>query len=885
MQILTDNTMKLRLTLLLTLLATSALAGARVQYTINDAWRFAKGSPYEAFLPATDDSAWETVDVPHTWNAADADDDTPGFYRGPAWYRKRVVLPAEAADKQLYLCFEGANQVVRVYVNGHYAGMHTGGYTRFVFDITRYARPGENLVAVEVDNAHNPDVPPLSADFTFFGGIYRDVSILMTDKVHVAPTDFASPGVYLTTPEVSAAEAAVDIRTMLANKTPQAVRVRVEHRIVAPDGREAARAAENAEIAAGKVAAQTCRGIVVRNPQLWDIDDPNLYKVYTRILSRDGRLLDEVVSTLGLRWFSFDPDKGFSLNGRPRKLVGTCRHQDYLGRGWALTDAMHERDLRLLKEMGGNFLRVSHYPQDPVVMELCDRLGIVTSVEIPVVNAVTESEAFLANSVHMVREMIRQDFNHPSVVIWAYMNEVLLRPPYKDEARLKEYYKAVNRVASALEQTVRREDPSRYTMMAFHNAPDKYAEAGLTAIPMIQGWNLYQGWYEKDITEFERILDRLHRENPSKSLLVTEYGPGVDPRLHSFAPEQFDFSQEYGLVYHRHYLREMHKRPFVAGSSLWNLNDFYSEPRVDAVPHVNNKGITGLDREKKDTYLFYKTVLNTTPQLWIGNREWRNRGGADDGRGRCVQPVPVFSNLKAVSLSVNGRKVGTKRPEGGVALFDVPFTAGENRLVVTAGALTDVVTVDFQLAQATPAKFTELNVMLGSPRYFDDRTAGVAWIPEQEYRPGSWGYVGGRALRRPGTGWLGSAADIFGTQTNPVFQTQRIGIEAFRADVPDGRYSIYLYWAELDADQQREALAYNLGADDAATAYKGRRFDVKVNGVPVLSNFSIAAEAGFSRAMIRKVDVVVRDGQGIRIDFGKVEGEPVLNAIRIYRNY
>ena len=198
----------IRIILCLTLLLAAASAAARVKYTVNDAWRFTKGSPYNAFLPAADDSAWEVVNIPHTWNAEDAVDDVPGFYRGPAWYRKRIVLPADAADKQVYLCFEGANQVVRLYVNGHYAGKHTGGYTRFVFDITKYIVPGgENLFAAEVDNAHDPDIPPLSADFTFFGGIYRDVSLLMTDKVHVAPTDFASPGVYLSTPEVTAERA------------------------------------------------------------------------------------------------------------------------------------------------------------------------------------------------------------------------------------------------------------------------------------------------------------------------------------------------------------------------------------------------------------------------------------------------------------------------------------------------------------------------------------------------------------------------------------------------------------------------------------------------------------------------------------------------------
>lgn len=876
-----------RSTLCLTLLLLAGTASAaRVKYTVNDAWRFTKGSPYDAHLPAADDSDWEVVDIPHTWNAADADDDMPGFYRGPAWYRKRIALPPEAASKQVYLAFEGANQVTRAWVNGHYAGEHRGGYTRFVFDITRWVVPGgENLVALEVTNAHDPDIPPLSADFTFFGGIYRDVSLLLTDKVHVTPTDMASSGVYLSTPAVSAERATVEVRTLVANRTEQPARVRVEHRIVGPDGREAARTAEAVEVAAGEVAEKTTRGIVIERPQLWDIDSPNLYRVLTRIVSEEGVMLDEVSNVLGLRWFEFDPDTGFSLNGRRRKLIGTCRHQDFLGRGWALTDAMHERDLRLLKQMGGNFLRVSHYPQDPVVLELCDRLGIVASVEIPVVNAVTETPAFLENAVHMAREMIRQDRNHPSVVIWAYMNEVLLRLPYKDEKRLGEYYPAVERVARALEATCREEDPARYTMMAFHNAPDRYAAAGLTRIPMIQGWNLYQGWYERDITEFERILDRLHAEYPRQSLLVTEYGPGVDPRLHSFAPEQFDFSQEYGLKYHRHYLREMLRRPFVAGSSLWNLNDFYSEPRVDAVPHVNNKGLTGLDRERKDTYLFYKTVLSQTPQLWIGNREWRNRGGADRGDGHAVQPVPVFTNQPSVTLWVNGRKVATERTEQGMAVFAVPFAAGENRLVARAGALTDALTVDFRLAQATPEAFTELNVMLGSPRYYDDRTQGVAWIPEQPYTPGGWGYVGGRVLRRAGTEFLGTAADISGTDDNPLFQTQRVGIEAFCADVPDGQYSLYLYWAELEAPAAREALAYNLGADERQAAYRGRRFDVSVNGERVLADFSIASEVGFSRALVRKIDVTVVGGQGIRVDFRPIEGEAVLNAVRIYRNH
>ena len=259
------------------------------------------------------------------------------------------------------------------------------------------------------------------------------------------------------------------------------------------------------------------------------------------------------------------------------------------------------------------------------------------------------------------------------------MNEILLRRPRTDEDFLKSYYPVVEKTARTLENTIRKEDPSRYTMMAYHNAPDLYERAHLTEIPMIMGWNLYQGWYEPDIDEFQRLLDRAHDKYKGKVLLVTEYGPGVDPRLHSYEPERFDFSQEYGIIYHRHYLREMMARPFIAGFTMWNLNDFYSESRIDAVPHVNNKGVTGLDRERKDTYLFYEASLGNKDVLRIGNREWKNRGGVvNTVENTCVQSVPVFSDYPVVELYVNGKSIGSKKCEENIAFFDVPFVNGEN---------------------------------------------------------------------------------------------------------------------------------------------------------------------------------------------------------------
>ena len=875
-----------------------AQAQQRVVYTINDGWKFTKGSPFEAQLTGCDDSSWETVNIPHTWNDKDADDETPGFYRGPVWYRKQLFIDKSQEGRQAVIYFEGANQEVRFYLNGQFVGEHKGGYTRFCFDITSHLRYGqENLFAIYVNNVYNPNIPPLSADFTFFGGIYRDVYLQFMNPVHIATNDYASSGVYIRTPEVNNSAASVEITTLLTNDMPQATEIRVENIICDADGKEVKKTQAEVKLAAGETKTDISKKIKIDSPRLWDIDDPYRYMVYTRILDkRKGTLLDEVVNPLGLRWFKFDSEKGFFLNGKGRKLIGTARHQDYFQKGNALRDELHVQDVLLLKEMGGNYLRVSHYPQDPVIMEMCDKLGIVTSVEIPVVNAVTETEEFLHNSVEMAKEMVRQDFNRPSVMIWGYMNEIFLRRPYTEGKQLEDYYRFTEKVARALEATIREEDPSRYTMMAYHNMPQYYEDAHLTEIPMIQGWNLYQGWYEPDINEFQRLLDRAHKVYKGKVLMVTEYGPGVDPRVHSYQPERFDFSQEYGLVYHKHYLNEMMKRPFVAGSSLWNLNDFYSESRVDAVPHVNNKGVVGLNREKKDVYWFYKTALSRRPILVIGNREWKSRGGVvNTAQKECIQSVPVFSNAEEVELFVNNKSLGKKKIEDNYALFDVPFVGGENLLeavAVTGGnKLRDMLRIQFQLVgsqlkdEAVP--FTEINVMLGSPRYFEDRAANVAWIPEQEYKPGSWGFIGGTSYRRQ-TGFgtmLGSDIDIHGTDMNPIFQTQRVGIKSFKADVPNGEYSVYLHWAELESDKEREALVYNLGADSEQTFAGNRSFGISINGTTVSDDFNVARDYGYARAVIKKFVITVKDGKGVSVDFHKKEGEPILNAIRIYRNY
>ena len=883
---------------ILFLVVGSIQAQERIVYTINDGWKFKKGSPFEAQSTSHDDSLWELVNIPHTWNDKDGDDATPGFYRGPAWYRKQIFIDKSKEGRQAIIYFEGANQEVQCYLNGQFIGEHKGGYTRFCFDVTSKLHYGQkNIFAVCVNNKHNPNIPPLSADFTFYGGIYRDVYLQFMNPVHIATNDYASSGVYIRTPKVNKSEASVEITTLLTNETNKTREVIVENAICDANGQEVEKTNEKVQLSSKETKREISKLIKLNSPHLWDIEDPYRYMVYTRILDKKTKkLLDETVNPLGVRWFEFDSDKGFFLNGKWRKLIGTARHQDYLQKGNALRDEMHVQDVLLLKKMGGNFLRVSHYPQDPVIMEMCDKLGIITSVEIPVVNAISETEEFLNNSVEMAKEMVRQDFNRPSVMIWGYMNEILLRRPYSEGKQLEDYYRFTEKIARALEMTIRKEDPSRYTMMAYHNAPQHYEKAHLTEIPMIQGWNLYQGWYEPNINEFQRLLDRAHETYKGKVLIVTEYGPGVDSRLHSYQPERFDFSQEYGLIYHKHYMKEMSKRPFIAGSSMWNLNDFYSESRTDVTPHVNNKGIVGLDRELKDAYWFYKAALNSKPVLSIGNREWKARGGVvNTDKKECIQTVPIFSNAKEVELVVNNKSLGKKIVENYCVSFDVPFIDGENSLeavaIINGNEVRDMLKLEFQMTDEqlsnnlTP--FKGINVMLGSPRYFDDRTANMAWIPEKEYTQGSWGFIGGSPYRRKtefGT-MLGSDISIHGTNMDPIFQTQRVGIESFKADVPDGEYSIFLYWAELESTEKKETLVYNLGADKEDVLAGNRCFGISINGTTVIDDFNLARDYGYGQAVIKKFIVTVKNGKGLSIDFNEKEGKTILNAIRIYQNY
>lgn len=872
--------------------------------SLNDSWTFSKDEGGVFNAASLDSSAsWEKVNLPHTWNAQDVLDDEPGYYRGIGWYKRKLKLDPSVQDKSLFISFNGVNQETEVYVNGKLAGSHTGGYTKFIVPVSAFLNYKDDEIEVKVNNRFNKDVAPLTADFTFFGGLYRNVNLMITEAVHFSKNDHGSSGVYITTPVVSKESATLRVKSLIdysstgRNAAAGLNKVQVNTIITDANGLVVDRQTTAATIVSGQQKEVLQDFKPLKSPKLWSPANPYLYHVITQILdSKTKVILDQVSNPMGFRWFKFDADQGFFLNGEPLKLIGASRHQDYKDLGNALPDALQVRDIQLLKDMGGNLLRIAHYPQDPSILEACDRLGILTSVEIPVVNAITESEAFTANCKNMQVEMIRQNFNHPSIIIWAYMNEILLRPYFtNDKPRQEIYYGHIRELAQALDDLTRKEDPSRYTMIANHGAFDSYNRVGLTKIPMIVGWNLYSGWYSGTPADFAKFLDRHHKELPDKPMLVTEYGADADPRIRSFKPVRFDKSLEYALAFNQVYLDDILKRPFVSGAMAWNLADFNSETREETMPHINNKGLLTIDRKPKDTYYLYQAYLLHQPVLKFAAESWKQRSGAADSASLTAtalfstQPIQVVTNFKSAELFLNGKSLGVKEAISHMIEWQVPFIDGTNMLTVSGKDSSDNLAANKQVAQLAidfHVLSTSLNILLGAKRFYIEEKQHQLWIPDQPYKKGSWGYIGGEAFKGTNNRMsYGSDKNILQTDDDPIYQTQQVGIEAFKFDLPDGEYELSLYFAELIGGVTKEALAYNLDNNHQKEKVEQRIFNVAINGNIFLEKLNLAADYGYTTAVKKKTRVTVQGGKGILIEFTAIEGKAVLNAVQLEKIY
>jgi beta-galactosidase len=878
----------------------STNAQERISTTINSNWMFCKGDTTKISAQ----KKWSLVSIPHTWNAQDVNDEEPGYYRGEGWYKKTIYIPNSWKEKDIYIYFEGVAQVASIYLNGKLVGNHTGSYNAFSFPITSLVNLNSdnnapNELLIKVDNSHNENIPPLSADFTFFGGIYRDVYLKAINKIHFDADNYASPGVFINTPMVNDNNAVVNIKGALVNGEISKRKLIITNKIYDAESKLVAEQNSQVTVNAGQKLNFQQEFKNIKGQHLWSVEDPYLYRVVSVIYdAANNQKLDETVNPLGFRWFNFDAEKGFFLNGKAVKLIGASRHQDYKDLGNALSDEMHVKDIELLKQMGGNFLRIAHYPQDPTVIETCDRLGILTSVETPIVNRITESEAFSNNAKQMHIEMIRQNYNHPSLIMWTYMNEVLLMPRYtKGSEQQETYFNAVAKLAQELEDITHNEDSSRYTMIPNHGAWELYNKVGLTKIPKLVGWNLYQGWYSGTLADFGKFLDKHHQELPKKPVLVTEYGSDADGRVHNFKPDRFDKSIEYTTLLHQSYLKDIMSRPFVSAAIIWNLAEFSSEQRAETTPHINAKGLLTWDRKPKDGYRFYQANLLSSPYLQIGSKEWNIRTGFADTATQliCTQPITIFSNQKKVTLKLNGKVIGTKETQQGIVNFEVPFVNGNNDITATANEngreIADHSDIKFiLLSQNLKNKnipFSEMNISLGDKRFYYDEQINRTWIPEQAYQVGSWGYVGGQVFTVKGstrTGY-GTTKDIIGTNNEPIFQTQRIGIQQFKFDVPNGKYELTLHFAELLSPTKATDLVYNLGGGAAPEEFKERSFNVIMNGQALISNLNNNGYLDPLHLVSSKHTISIENNVGITLDFVPLKGEAILNAIQLKKIY
>ena len=620
-----------------------ASTGAAIEPAFQDAWR-----------PAYDDSRWEPVFLPHTSNAHDGCDDMPGYFRGIGWYRKRFQLDGALAGKRVFLEFEGVNQVSEFWVNGVRVGEHQGGYTSFEFDVTAHVRFGTdaNVLTVKVDNLYNPNIAPtVKTDLTYYGGIYRDVWLRVSEPVYL--TD-----VYWRTPRVSESEAAVEVYATVVNTTGQGAGWQLAQKILDPAERVVAESAAPVDAPAGGRRENIQRALRIVNPGLWSPDSPQLYRVRATLTAGD-RVVDTVEVPLGLRWFHFDANQGFFLNGRRLQLRGTTWHQSYPGMGDALPNSRHVKDMENIRAMGCNFFRTSHYPHDPAVMEACDRLGLLVLEELFVGEEVENTREYYEIQARTAEEMIVRDRNNPSVIMWGFSGEV--DEPMKSAE-----------VVVALVKKYRELDPTRVITM--HAPRVEPVQAALDVV----------GLYYEDF----KLSDRDHRRFPTRKFLIEEYtAAGIGRGIYGMGPE----SEDLGCVKHEDFLRQVNLRPWIAGSVLWHQFDYDGEEYDPVIPHVVTFGLADSWRIPKDAYYFYQSQWSSQPVLHIcGHWTW-------PGDENQPKNVKVYSNLDELELLLNGRSLGVRRkaPPDGLEhppfVWQVPYEPGTLKAVARSGArpLTD----------------------------------------------------------------------------------------------------------------------------------------------------------------------------------------------------
>ncbi len=642
----------------------------------NDNWQFCK--PGEASVPVT---------LPHTWNALDGQDGGNDYWRGTASYSKTFAKPELKNGERCFIEFAGVAVTADVILNGKHLAHHEGGYSTFRADLTD-ALEDENLLVVSVDNDANDRVYPQMADFTFYGGIYRDVKLIVVPESHFELLKDGTPGIKVT-PEVrlKEREAYVAVETWPIGGSEVWLEIATEH------GKEF----RKVEIGNG----HTYTNIILKNVHLWDgLDDPYLYTVTAKLL-KNGEVADEISARFGCREFHIDPEKGFFLNGHSYPLRGVSRHQDLKGKGSALTYEDHKADMAVIRELGANTLRLAHYQHAQEFYDLCDENGLIVWAEIPYISKHMTSGK--ANALSQMKELITQCCNHPSVICWGLSNEITASGAVTEE--LLADHRDLNELCHEM-------DPTRPTVMAHAFMLEK--DSPLIPITDIASYNLYFGWYLGELEQNEQFFDEYHAMYPDRVIGFSEYGADANTAFHSSQPEKGDYTEEYQCVYHEHILKLIEERPYLWATHVWNLFDFAADGRDEGGKKgENQKGLVEFDHKtRKDAFYLYKAAWSREPFVHLCGKRYVDR--AEDRT-----EIKVYSNCATVALFVDGREVETKSGKT-VFSFTVPIT-GEHRIEAVSGECRDTMTIR--------------RVDAPNPAYLFRKQAVINWFDAADYDP------------------------------------------------------------------------------------------------------------------------------------------------------
>ena len=628
----------------------------------------------------------QAVTVPHTWNAFDGQDGGADYYRGCCIYEFALPDPTEGMCQ--YIEFAGVNHIARVFCNGEPVGRHEGGFSTFRFALTDHLKPHGNTLTVKADNRKS-HVYPQRADFTFFGGIYREVRWLEVPPAHFDLLYHGTDGLFLTPKP----DGTVEIRVRCKNADGCQILCTV------CGDTEAASAEAPAE-------EETTLQLCVRDPHLWDgIRDPYLYTATVRLM-QNGQELDRISSRFGFRSYRIDADQGFFLNGTSLPLRGVCRHQDRQDRGWAISKREHLEDLQLIREVGANTVRLAHYQHDRYFYDLCDEAGLVVWAEIPFISQFMPGQAAKANTLSQMTELILQNYNHPSICFWGIANETTIG---KDSPELQENLRELQALCKSLDRT-------RLTTMA--HLASVGADHPHTEITDIHSVNYYFGWYRGHTEENAVYLDAFHAAKPGKPLGLSEYGVDNLTCWHSAHPVNHDYTEEYAVDYHRKMLSIISERPYLWATHTWNMFDFAADQRDEGgIRGRNCKGLITYDRKtKKDAFYVYQAFWTTTPMVHICGKRFRNRAPGE-------RDITVFTNQPQVELILNGQSLGIRQADRHRVIFEnVPLSDGENAVTVRAQGADD---------SAVLCGVSEHDTAYDLPELAENQKAGN-WFAESE---------------------------------------------------------------------------------------------------------------------------------------------------------